>query len=450
MIKKNEEYIVDIVDNGFQGEGIAKIEGMTIFIDNAIKGEKVKIKILKVLKTQGYGKIQEIIATSKNRNEPKCQTFSKCGGCSLRHINYNETLNLKRLIVKNNLKKCGLENVKVQHCIGMKEPYYYRNKLQYPVGIVDNVPTIGVFAKRSHRIISTKDCYIQNKLMQKIANDLFEYIVKNKTPLYDEKKQTGEIRHIYIRIGVKTNQVMLVLVSNKKKITKEKELVDYIIKKYPEIKTVIKNINAKLTNVILGQENIVLFGKGYIEDELLEFTFKISPMSFYQVNPIQTEKLYSKAIEYAELTGKETIFDLYCGIGTIGMCASKCVKKIYGIETIPEAIEDAKENAKINNINNAEFIVGNVEDILPDFVKNNKTIPDVVFIDPPRKGCDKIVIETLLKVKPKKIIYISCNPATLVRDLKMLKDKYEIQEITPVDMFPFTSHVECVSLLCLK
>lgn len=355
MIKKNEEYIVDIVDNGFQGEGIAKIEGMTIFIDNAIKGEKVKIKILKVLKTQGYGKIQEIITTSKNRNEPKCQTFSKCGGCSLRHINYNETLNLKRLIVKNNLKKCGLENVKVQHCIGMKEPYYYRNKLQYPVGIVDNVPTIGVFAKRSHRIISTKDCYIQNKLMQKIANDLFEYIVKNKTPLYDEKKQTGEIRHIYIRIGVKTNQVMLVLVSNKKKITKEKELVDYIIKKYPEIKTVIKNINAKLTNVILGQENIVLFGKGYIEDELLEFTFKISPMSFYQVNPIQTEKLYSKAIEYAELTGKETIFDLYCGIGTIGICASDKAKKLYGIETIDAAIKDARVNAELNNIKNAEF-----------------------------------------------------------------------------------------------
>ena len=413
MIKKNEEYIVDIIDNGFQGEGIAKIDGMTVFIDNAIKGEKVKIKILKVLKTQAYGKVQEIIKTSRNRNELDCETFNKCGGCNLRHIKYEETLNMKK-------------------------------------SIVENKPTMGIFAKMSHRIISTNNCNIQNKLTQKIAGSVFEFILENNIPVYDEEQQKGELRHIYVRIGVKTNEVMLVLITNKPKITREKELVNFITSKYPEIKTVVKNINSKNTNVILGKENITLYGNGYIEDELLGFRFKISPMSFYQVNPTQTEILYTKAIEGAELTGKETIFDLYCGIGTIGICASKYVQKIYGIETVPEAIEDAKENAKINKIENAEFIVGNVEDVLPEFVRKNKTKPDAVFIDPPRKGCDKKVIETLLEVEPQKIVYISCNPATLARDLKMLEVKYEIKEVTPVDMFPYTSHVECVAVMGIK
>lgn len=450
MIKKNEEYIVDIIDNGFQGEGIAKIDGMTVFIDNAIKGEKVKIKILKVLKTQAYGKVQEIIKTSRNRNELDCETFNKCGGCNLRHIKYEETLNMKKSIVENNLKKAGLNNINVKECVGMKNPYNYRNKLQYPVGIVDNKPTMGIFAKMSHRIISTNNCNIQNKLTQKIAGSVFEFILENNIPVYDEEQQKGELRHIYVRIGVKTNEVMLVLITNKPKITREKELVNFITSKYPEIKTVVKNINSKNTNVILGKENITLYGNGYIEDELLGFRFKISPMSFYQVNPTQTEILYTKAIEGAELTGKETIFDLYCGIGTIGICASKYVQKIYGIETVPEAIEDAKENAKINKIENAEFIVGNVEDVLPEFVRKNKTKPDAVFIDPPRKGCDKKVIETLLEVEPQKIVYISCNPATLARDLKMLEVKYEIKEVTPVDMFPYTSHVECCVAMGIK
>ena len=449
-MKKNEEYIVDIIDNGFQGEGIAKIDGMTVFIDNAIKDEKIKIKILKVLKNQAYGKIQEIIKPSINRKEPDCKTFNKCGGCNLRHINYEETLKIKKEIVENNIKKIGLSGIKISECIGMENPYNYRNKLQYPVGITDNKPVMGVFAKLSHRIIPTEHCNIQNELTQKIALDVFNYIVENKIPVYDEENQTGEIRHIYVRIGVKTNEIMLVLVSNTANITKEKEIVTFITQKYPEIKTVVKNVNSKNTNVILGEKNVVLYGDGYINDILLGFNFKISPMSFYQVNPVQTEKLYSKAIEYAEMTGEETIFDLYCGIGTIGICASKYAKKLYGIETVPEAIEDARENARINKIPNAEFMVGNVEEVLPDFVKENKIVPDVVFIDPPRKGCDKIVLETLMGVKPKKIVYISCNPATLARDLKILEEKYDIKEITPVDMFPFTSHVECVAVLQLK
>lgn len=450
MIKKNEEYIVEIIDNGYQGEGIAKIEGMTVFVDNVLKGEKVKIKILKVLKTQSYGKALEVIKKSPNRSESDCESYGKCGGCDLRHITYEETLNLKKSIVETNLKKAGLDNIAVKKCIGMEEPYNYRNKLQYPVGTTKEGPLMGVFAKRSHRIIVNENCHIQNKLTQKIAKDVFNFIVENNIPAYNEEKGTGEIRHIYLRIGVKTNQVMLVIITNKRKITKQKELVDFITNKYTQIKTVVKNINTKSTNVILGQENEILYGDGYIKDDLLGITFKISPMSFYQVNPIQTEKLYKAAIEGANLTGKETIFDLYCGIGTIGICALKKAKYLYGIETVPQAIEDAKENAKINNIENAEFIVGNVEEELPKLIVEKDVIPDVVFIDPPRKGCDNVAIETLLKIKAKKIVYISCNPATLARDLAKLKELYDIKEVQPVDMFPFTSHVECVALMWLK
>lgn len=450
MIKKNDEYIVEVVDNGYQGEGIAKIDGMTVFIDNVLKGEKVKIKILKVLKSQCYAKMIEIIEKSESRSNSDCSSYGKCGGCNLRHMNYQETLNLKKSIVETNLKKSGIDGVEVKKCIGMENPYNYRNKLQYPVGMSKEGPVMGVFAKRSHRIIPNENCNIQNKLTQAIARDVFQFIVENNIPVYNEENGTGEIRHMYLRIGVKTNEVMLVLVTNQRKITKEKELVAFITNKYKEIKTIVKNINTKSTNVILGQKNETLFGDGYIKDELLGVTFKISPMSFYQVNPIQTEKLYTIAIEGANLTGEETIFDLYCGIGTIGICALKYAKYLYGIETVPQAIEDAKENAKINHIENAKFIVGNVEEELPKLIQGEKIQPDVVFIDPPRKGCDNIAIETLLKIKPKKIIYISCNPATLARDLSKLKEEYEIKEIQPVDMFPFTSHVECVAVLYLK
>ena len=450
MIKKNEEYIVEIIDNGYQGEGIAKIDGMTIFVDNVLKGEKVKIKILKVLKSHCFAKVMEILAQSEKRNAGDCISYDKCGGCNLRHMNYEATLDLKRYIVETDLKKAGIDSVYVKKCIGMEKPYNYRNKLQYPVGMGTEGPVMGVFAKRSHRIIPNEQCYIQNKSTQEIAKDVFQFIKENNIPVYNEEDGTGEIRHIYLRIGIKTDEVMLVLVTNKRKITKEKELVKFITNKYNKIKTVVKNINTKSTNVILGQENEILFGDGYITDELLGVIFKISPMSFYQVNPIQTEKLYTKAIEGAKLTGEETIFDLYCGIGTIGICALKHAKYLYGIETVPQAIEDAKENAKINNIENAEFIVGNVEDELPKLIEQKHIKPDVVFIDPPRKGCDNIAIETLLKIKAKKIVYISCNPATLARDLAKLKELYEIKEVQPVDMFPFSNHIETVSILELK
>ena len=450
-MKKNEEYVVDIIDNGFQGEGIAKLEGITVFIPNLIKGEKAKIKILKVASKLAYGKVIEVIKKSEFRKEIDCITFPRCGGCNLRHMDYAYTIEVKKTSVRNTLRKALGREIKIDEIIKMDNPLYYRNKLQYPVGMdKDGNIKLGVYAERSHNIIETKECKIQDKLSQNIVNDIYEWIIENKIEVYNEENQTGSIRHIIIRIGKKTGEVMVTLVTNTEKIEKEDELVKYLIEKYSEIKTIVKNINGRNTNVILGNENKVLYGDGYIYDYLGDFKFKISPMSFYQVNPVQTEKLYSKAIEYADLTGGETIFDLYCGIGTIGIFASKKAGKLYGIETIKEAIEDAKENAIINKIENAEFFVGDVENALPEFIKKRNIKPDVVFIDPPRKGCDKLALDTIKKIEPKRIVYISCNPATLARDLKILEEKYELKNISICDMFPFTSHVECVSVLNLK
>ena len=447
---KNEIYEVNIIDNGIEGEGIAKIDGFTIFIPGTIKGEKVKVKILKILSSHAFGKLEEILEKSEYRKEPDCRIFKKCGGCSMRHMTYEKTLEIKKNNVESTLKKQGIIT-KVNDIIGMDEPLYYRNKLQYPVGQDSNGNiVIGIFAPRSHRIIETKECFIQNKELQEISNSIFNFLVDNKISTYDENKKSGEIRHLVLRIGVKTGEIMVTIVSNTEKISKEQELINYIVTNFPKIKTIVKNINSKNTNVILGNKNIVLYGDGYIYDKLLGFKFKISPMSFYQVNPYQTEKLYSKAIEYAELSGSETVFDLYCGIGTIGICSSKKIKKLYGIETIPEAIEDAKYKAKLNSIENAEFLVGDVEKTLPEFIEKNDIFPDVVFLDPPRKGCEKTALETLLKIKTNKIIYVSCNPATLARDLKILEERYAIKEVTPVDMFPYTGHVECCALLKLR
>lgn len=449
-MKKNEEYIVDIIDNGFQGEGIAKVDGLTVFVPNAILGEKAKIKILKVTTSHAFGKMIEILEKSQYRQEPDCYTYNRCGGCNLRHINYDYTIEMKKNGVENTLKKALNREINIDEVIKMDVPFFYRNKLQYPIGIKDGKPTMGVFAERTHEIISTQNCKIQNELSQKIANDIYMFISENKMSVYDEKTREGSLRHIIIRIGIKTNEVMVTLVSNTKELEKEKALVDCIIKKYSNIKTIVKNINSKNTNVILGRDNVVLYGDGYIYDYLLDKKFKISPMSFYQVNPIQTEKLYSKAIEYAGLTGEETIFDLYCGIGTIGICASDNAKKLYGIETISEAIEDAKINAKLNNIENAEFFVGDVEKRLPQFIAERNIFADVIFIDPPRRGCDKEALDTIMQIAPRKIVYVSCNPATLARDLKILESKYEIKKIAICDMFPWTSHIECVTVLCLK
>ena len=450
-IRKNEEYIVDIIDNGFEGEGIAKINNFTIFIKGAIKGEKVRILILKVNSSYAFAKIIEIMESSEYRCEEDCNTYKRCGGCDLRHIKYEKTLEIKKNVVQSLVNKTLSNKVKINDTIGMDNPFNYRNKAQYPIGLnKDEEPIFGVFANRTHDIIRINNCKIQTKISEQIAQYIVKFIKENNIKVYDEKNNKGVFRHIVVKVGMTTKQVMCILVVNEEKIKKEKELIQKLKEKFPQIKTIVKNINNKNTNVILGNKNIILYGNGYIDDKLGGYKFKISPMSFYQINPIQTEKLYNIAIKKAELTGNETIFDLYCGIGTIGIFASKHVKQVYGIEIIPQAIEDAKENAKINNIKNAEFIVGDVEFAFSKLFKERKIIPEVVFVDPPRKGLDNTTMQNLLKVEPQKIIYISCNPATLVRDLKIFEEKYEINDITPLDMFPWTKHVECCSVLYLK
>ena len=333
----------------------------------------------------------------------------------------------------------------------MENPFNYRNKAQYPVGIdKDCNPIIGVFANRTHEVIQIKECMIQNKQSEEIAKFICEFAKQNSISVYNEETRKGLLRHIVIKVGVKTNEIMCVLVLNGKKINNEEKLVKELTEKFPNIKTIVKNINIQNTNVILGKENINIYGDGYIYDKLGDYTFKISPLSFYQINPIQTEKLYNLALEKAELTGKEILFDLYCGIGTIGIFMAKKAKEVYGIEIVEQAIEDAKENCKINNITNAKYYAGDTEKLLSDLIEKQNVIPDVVVVDPPRKGLDNTTIENIKKIKAERVIYISCNPATLVRDLSKLEEQYEIKEIQPLDMFPFSHHVECIALLSLK
>ena len=450
-VEKNKEYIVEIIDNGYEGEGIAKIEGFTIFIPNSIKGEKVKILIVKVLKSHAFGKIIEILKKSPNRVETDCTTYKRCGGCDLRHIKYEETLKMKQNAVQSLVNKTLKTKIEVQNTLGMEKPYNYRNKAQYPVGMnKEGQPVIGVFANRTHEIIPIKECLIQNKKSQELAKFILNFIIENKISIYDEKTLKGLIRHIVTKIGIRTNEIMCIIVINGKTIPKEKELVSEIIERFPEVKTIVKNINMKNTNVIMGKENINLYGDGYIKDKLGEYIFKISPHSFYQVNPIQAEKLYNLAVESAKISKNDTVFDLYCGIGTISLFIAKYAEKVIGIEIVEEAVADAKENAKINGVENAEFIAGDVEVILDKLINADGIIPDIIMVDPPRKGLDNKSIENILKIAPKKVIYISCNPATLVRDLSKLEEKYEIDMIKPVDLFPFSKHCEVLTTLELK
>lgn len=447
-VVKNEKYVVDIIDNGFEGEGIAKIDGLTVFVPGSIKGEKCEILIVKVLASHAYGKIVNIIKKSENRKESDCATYKRCGGCSLRHMTYEHTLKLKRQVVQNLVNKGLKEKVEVLETIGMENPYNYRNKAQYPVGLnSDGQPEVGVFAQRTHTIIPIQTCLIQTEISQKIAKTILNFVKEKNIQVYNEENQKGLLRHIVIKVGKYTNQVMCILVVNDSKFNQEQELVKLLCEKYPEIKTIVKNINNKNTNVILGKENINLYGNGYIEDKLGEYTFKISPMSFYQVNPVQAEILYTTAINQANLDKNDILFDLYCGIGTIGIFASKYVNKVYGIEIVPQAIEDAKENAKINDVKNIEFICGDVEVAFDELINKEKIVPSAIIVDPPRKGLDNKTVENIAKIQPAKLVYISCNPATMVRDLAKLEEIYNIKTIQPVDMFPWTNGVESITIL---
>lgn len=451
MVEKNKEYILDIISIGYEGEGIAKIEGYPIFIEGAILGEKVKVLIVKVKKNYAYGKLIEVIEPSSERIEPKCSIYKRCGGCTVQHMSYKKQLDYKFERVKDCITKIGgLSEELVKYPIGMNNPERYRNKVQLPVGMVKGELNIGFYASRSHNIIDLDTCLIQDKVADRVTNLARQWMLKyNIQPasidgVFNKK---GLIRHIMIRKGFTTNEVMVVLVSTKEKVPYINEFINEIVEKIDGIKSIVLNVNKENTNVILGQECMTLWGEDTITDYIDNFKFNISPLSFFQVNPVQTEKLYSKALEYAGLTGEEIVFDAYCGTGTITLFLSQKAKKVYGVEIIEPAIINARENARINNIENAEFFVGKSEEVIPELIEKG-IVPEVIVVDPPRKGCDIKLLEAIGKAKPNKVVYVSCDPSTLARDLKILEEQgYKTEEVQPVDMFPMTSHIENVTLL---
>ena len=455
MVEKNKEYIFDIISQGYEGEGIAKIDNKyPIFIEGALKGEKVKVRIVKVNKNFAYGKLMEVLEASEERVNPPCAIYKRCGGCKLQHASYKAQLDFKWDRVKDCVSKIGkLDPSIVKYPLGMENPWRYRNKVQLPIGLINGEVKIGFFAPRSHDIIDMESCLIQDEIGDKVVKLTREWIEKfnirpyNVDGEYDEK---GIVRHIMIRRGFTTNEVMIVLVTNGEKLPHKEEFVDLMVKNIPGIKSVIQNINSKKTNVILGLESKTLWGEDTISDYIGDFRFNISPLSFFQVNPIQTEVLYGKALEYANLTGNEEVFDAYCGTGTITLFLSQKAKKVYGVEIIPQAIDNAWINAKENKVDNVEFFVGESEVVIPDLI-NKGVKADVVVVDPPRKGCDKKLLDAITNIDAKKIVYVSCDPSTLGRDLQVLEENgYKTLEVQPVDMFPNTAHIENVALLIKK
>lgn len=432
------------VDYTFDGKGIVKTSTKPVFVDALIVGETADIKLNYEKSAMYYGKITKLHNLSPNRIKPLCPVSTACGGCCFQNLKYEEQLKFKQKKVKDAFYKIGHLNVKVDDTIGMENPYNYRNKIQMPIGQNQKGQIIsGFYRTDSHEIIPINECYIEDKRASKIINTLKELMKKHKILPYDEDTRSGIIRHCLIRTSHYYPQIMVVLVTNADSFPGRGNLVKDLHAMCPEITTIVQNVNKRDTNVIIGEKENVLMGKGYIMDELCGIKFQISSKSFYQVNPTQTEKLYQLAIDKANLKGTEIVLDAYCGIGTIGLIASKKAKKVIGVEIIKEAIKDAKNNAKINGITNVEHYVGDASEFILDMAKHKDNL-DVVFVDPPRKGVDKNFLDALIKLNPAKIVYVSCDPSTLARDVAYLSGTYKIESVTPVDMFPMTFHVETV------
>lgn len=449
MLSKNKEYVVDIVDIGQGGVGIGKYEGFTVFVEGGLIQDKVKVRISKSKKNYAVGDIVEILEKSPFRVDRICSDDLKdCGGCQIQELDYNKQLELKTNEVKQVISRIGkLENVEIHETIGMQSPCRYRNKAQFPIQNINGSTAIGFYKKKSHDVIPTDMCVIQHDINDKIIKIIKTYIQAYNVSIYNEMTHTGVLRHLVTKVGFTTNEVMVVLVANGTKLPHLNELASVLQENIPGFKTLVLNINKDKTNVILGKENKVIYGNGKINDYIGDLVFEISPLSFFQVNPVQTEVLYNKALEYAELKENDTVFDIYCGIGTISLFLAQKASKVYGIEIIEDAIKDAKINAKLNNLNNVEFYVGKAEEVVPKMYSEGKTA-NVVVVDPPRKGCDEKVLDTIVSMKPDRVVYVSCNPSTLARDLAYLDERgYKCVEIQPVDMFPHTMHVECCVLI---
>lgn len=465
MMQKNEIVKVKIEDIGVGGEGIGKVDGYTLFIKDAIIGDVVEAKVMKAKKNYGYARLMNVLTPSKDRvEEPVCPMARKCGGCQIQEMKYPAQLAFKEAKVRGNLERIGevptelLDQI-MHPAVGMDgegmQPFRYRNKAQFPIGTdKDGRVIAGFYAGRTHSIIENTDCALGVEVNEEILNCILDFMEEFKIPAYDEVKHKGLVRHVLLRYGFKTDEIMVCLVINGKTIPHCHDLVGRL-RQIPGMTSITLSTNTAKTNVIMGDTIRLLWGQEFITDYIGEIKYQISPLSFYQVNPVQTEKLYGLALDYAGLTGNEAVWDLYCGIGTISLFLAKKAKQVYGVEIVPQAIDDAKNNAKINDITNAEFYVGKAEEVLPEYYKeyekthNGETAhADVIVVDPPRKGCEESLLQTIVDMQPEKVVYVSCDSATLARDVKFLRaNGYELKDVTPVDQFPHTVHVETVVLL---
>ncbi|WYP27532.1 23S rRNA (uracil(1939)-C(5))-methyltransferase RlmD [Alkalihalobacillus sp. FSL W8-0930] len=444
-VQKNQTLDVTITDLSHQGAGVAKHEGYTLFIPKALPGETCEVKVTKTSKGYGFARLMQIHTPSPDRADAPCPIYDQCGGCQLQHMSYAGQLRYKQKQVQDALERLGgITDVPVLPTLGMDEPWRYRNKSQVPVGERDGEVIAGFYQERSHRIVDMEECIIQNKhndeIVQKVKELANQYGIRG----YDEDKHRGTLRHVVVRYGRQSGELMVVFVTRDEALPNKKNLIEEIRSAFPSVKSIVQNINPKRTNVIFGDKTKVLWGEEYIYDSIGDIKFAISARSFYQVNPEQTKVLYDKTLEYANLTGSEAVIDAYCGIGTISLFLAQQAKHVYGVEIVPEAISDAKRNAELNGFTNTDFAVGEAENVIPWWAAQGIR-PDVMVVDPPRKGCDEKLLNTMLQMKPERIVYVSCNPATLARDLKVLGEGgYKTKQVQPVDMFPQSTHVECV------
>ena len=450
--RKNDLVTLEIEDCGIDGEGIGKADGFTVFVKDAVIGDTVTAKIIKAKKNYGYGRLMEVLKPSPYRVEPKCEFARQCGGCQLQALSYDQQLVFKTNKVKGHLERIGgFTDIPMEPIIGMDELFHYRNKAQFPVGRNKEGKIVtGFYAGRTHNIIENRDCALGVPENKEVLDRVIAHMEKYGIEPYNEATGKGLVRHVLIRYGYFTKEVMVCLILNGNKIPKEEQLVKSLCE-IPGMTSITINVNKKHSNVILGEEICLLWGQEYITDRIGDISYQISPLSFYQVNPMQTQKLYAKALEYADLHGQETVWDLYCGIGTISLFLAQKAKFVRGVEIVPAAIENAKENAKLNGLENTEFFVGKAEEVLPREYKKNGVYADVIVVDPPRKGCDETLLETMVEMNPDRIVYVSCDSATLARDLKYLCERgYELRKVCPVDQFGMTVHVETVVLLSHK
>ena len=448
-IKKNDIYTIEIEDLSTDGSGIGKIDGYTLFVKDALIGDTAEVKVIKTKKNYGYGRLMRIITPSPDRVEAPCPHARSCGGCQIQHLSYERQLAFKENKVRNLLSRVGhVEDYVMHPIIGMEKPYYYRNKAQFPVGLgKDGQIVTGFYAGHSHVIVDSAHCCIQAPVNEQLLAIVKQWMTERDIAPYDETTHKGLVRHILTRVGFKTKEIMVCLIINGTKLPHRESLVE-ALREIPGMTSISYNINQEKTNVILGSKVVILWGQDYITDYIGDVRYQISPLSFYQVNPVQTERLYGTALEYAGLTGNETVWDLYCGIGTISLFLAQKAKKVYGVEIVPPAIEDARRNAALNGMENVEFFVGKAEEVLPREYEKNQVYADVIVVDPPRKGCDSVCLDTIVRMQPKRVVYVSCDSATLARDVKYLNERgYAVERVRCCDMFGMSGHVETVVLL---